>query len=373
MITAPDIQELLHQETQDKPIVSVFLDLSVNSDNKRTHGVFLSRQRTHFEHPALELNGKRRALEATLDEVERWLTDEFDESNRGAAIYLELGGGVIAALQFPEPVENRIAIGEAPVTMPLIEVMEHEARHVVALVDREHLRLLAVSFGRVLDELTLAPEPVPAAHDLQAGGYSQKNFQKRKAEETRHFLKDFAEELGDFAARHAPTGLVLLGTDENVAHFMGHLPQPLADRVAYTAHVPGAGSHAEVLERLAPFFEESARKEVADALELLAERVPQSHFAVGGVQAVLDQLRQGKVETLVVQRGLRRTGVQCTQCDVLLDREGGSCPYCGSETRGGVDLVEAMVRQAAAQDARVLFTPAGDVDRFEGAGALLRF
>lgn len=373
MITAPDIQELLHRETQGKPIVSVFLDLSVNSDNKRTHGVFLSRQRTHFEHPALELNGKRRALESTLDVVESWLEDEFDESNRGAAIFVELGGGIIAALQLPEPVQNRIALGDAPVTLPLLEVMDHEARHVVALVDREHLRLLAVSFGRVLEERSLAPEPIPVAHDLQAGGYSQKNFQNRKAEEARHFLKDFADELGEFASRHAPSGLVLLGTDENVAHFTDQLPRQLADRVAYTGHVPGAGTHTEVLDRLAPFFEESVRKEVAEALELLAERVPQNHFAVGGVQPVLDQLRQGKVETIVVQRGLQRTGIQCTQCDVLLDRKGGSCPYCGGETRGGVDLVEAMVRQAAAQDARVLFTPAGDVDRFEGAAALLRF
>ena len=80
MITAPDIQRLLHNETEGKPIVSVFLDLSVNSENKRTHGVFLSRQRTHFEHPALERNGKRRSLETTLDRVERWLADEFDEA-----------------------------------------------------------------------------------------------------------------------------------------------------------------------------------------------------------------------------------------------------------------------------------------------------
>ena len=62
-----DIQDLLQRETHGKPIVSIFLDLSVNSDNKRTHGVFLNRQRTHFEHPALETNGKRRSLDATID------------------------------------------------------------------------------------------------------------------------------------------------------------------------------------------------------------------------------------------------------------------------------------------------------------------
>ena len=53
-------------------------------------------------------------------------------------------------------------------------------------------------------------------HDVQAGGYSQRNYQQRKAEETKHFLKDFAEELSHFVERHAPEGLVLLGTDENL-------------------------------------------------------------------------------------------------------------------------------------------------------------
>ena len=373
MITAPDIQRLLHSETEGKPIVSVFLDLSVNSENKRTHGVFLSRQRTHFEHPALERNGKRRSLETTLDRVERWIADEFEESNQGAALYLELGGELIAALQLPEPVENRITIGDAPTVTPLVEVMEREARHVVALVDREHLRLLAVAFGRVLEERSFEPDALPVPHDVQAGGYSQRNYQQRKAEETRHFLKDFAEELSRFVERHSPDGLVLLGTDENVARFTDRLPQSLAERVVHTGHVPGAGTSADVLDRLADFFAQCGRDRVAEGLRELSGRVEQRHYAVGGIQETLDQLRQGNVETLLVQKGLERTGVECTQCGVHLDRKAESCPYCGGATRDGVDLVETMVRQAAAQDARILFTGAGDVGRYEGVGALLRF
>lgn len=373
MITTPDIRELLHRETRGTPIVSVFLDLSVNSDNKRTHGVFLSRQRTHFEHPELERNGKRRSLEISLDRVEQWLEEEFDESNRGAAVFVELGGDVIAALQLPERVDNRIAIADAPMVLPLLEAIEREGRYVIATVDREHLKLLAVAFGRVLAQHAVAPEPIPVPHDVQAGGYSHKNYQQRKAEEAKHFLKDFADELGQFCDRHAPEGIILLGTDENVAHFRDQLPQSLDERVIHTAHVPGAGSNAEVLDSLAPFTERRLRDRAAEALQVLAERVPQKHFAVAGVQEVLDSLKQGNVETLALAHGLERQGLRCTNCDVILDQSEGSCPYCGGETRDGVDLVEAMARQAAAQDAQVLFTPAGDLDRFNGAAALLRF
>ena len=373
MITTPDIRELLHRETHGKPIVSVFLDLSVNSDNKRTHAVFLNRQRTHFEHPELERNGKRRPLEITLDRVEQWLDEEFDEANRGAAIYAELGGDIISALQLPEPLENRIAIGNAPIVLPLLEVMQREARYVIATVDREHLRLLAVAFGRVLDEKSVVPEAIPVPHDVQAGGYSQKNIQQRKAEETKHFLRDFADELGQFCSRHAPEGVVLLGTDENVARFREQLPQDLEARVVHTAHAPGTGSTTDVLGRLGNFTERRRRERTTEALQLLEQRVPQKHFAVGGIQEVLDSLRQGNVESLALAHGLRKDGVQCSNCDVILDRKPGSCPYCGGETRDGVDLVEAMARQAAAQDARVLFTPAGELDPYNGAAALLRF
>lgn len=373
MITTPDIRELLHRETHGTPIVSVFLDLSVNSDNKRTHGVFLSRQRTHFEHPLLEKNGKRRSLEVSLDSVQKWLDEEFDEANRGAAIYVELGGEVIAALQLPEPVENHIAIGDTPVVLPLLETIEREGRYVIAEVDREHLKLLAVAFGRVVDQRAVEPEPIPVAHDVQAGGYSQKNIQNRKAEETKHFLRDFADELDHFCSRHSPEGVILLGTDENVARFREQLPQSLDERVVHTGHVPGGGSNGEVLERVSTFIVERRKERTAKALQLLEERVPRKHFAVGGVQEVLDSLRQGNVETIALAHGLRKDGVRCTNCDVILDQKPGSCPYCGGETRDGVDLVEAMARQAAAQDARVLFTPAGELDRFNGAAALLRF
>jgi rRNA maturation endonuclease Nob1 len=47
------------------------------------------------------------------------------------------------------------------------------------------------------------------------------------------------------------------------------------------------------------------------------------------------QLQEGKVERLVVP-GLRRQGVQCTQCAFYLTRRDGACPYCGGELR---DLV----------------------------------
>lgn len=374
MISSKDIQELLHIPETDNPVVSVFLDLSVNSDNKRTHQVFLNKQRSQFQSAALEDHGGgRRALEEAIDQVERWIAEDFQEENKGAALYLELGGGLLGSLQLPEPVPNRMRIEEAPVVRPLVHLLEKENRHVIAVVDREHLRLFDVSFGRILHEKSLEPEPYPAPHDVRAGGYSEKRFQQRKAEEAKHFLKDFADELETFVERHRPNGVLVLGTDENVSRFLEQVPAGLRDQVVHTGHAPTEPNGAGILSRLRDYFEEEMQGRQSETLDLLHDRVQQEHFAVSGVAATLDQLQKGKVETLVVADDLEREGARCTQCGFYLDRDASSCPYCGGETRDGIDIVETMVRQAAEQDATVRFVPAGTIARYDGVGALLRF
>jgi len=373
MLSGQNIQNLLHRPAGDAPVASFYLDLSVNSDNKRTHGVFLNKLRHRFDHERLKENGGKRSFDAALDRVERWLEDEFDESNRGAALFVQLDGGWFEALQLPDPVENSVALNDAPVLRPLMDVLERENRHTVVLVDREHLRLFDVQFGRVTHEHELETAPYPAAHDVQAGGYSQRDYQSRKAEEARQFLKDFVEETEAFVERYQPIGLILLGTDENVGHFQDALPQGLQDRVVHRAHAPHDATGPEILERLEDWFEQAIRDRRQERIELLHDRIDHQHYAVGGIRDTLDQLQRGKVATLVVDRALQRTGARCTQCGVHLDRARGECPYCSGETRDGVDLVEAMVRSAVEQDADVHLVPTVTVAQYEGVGALLRF
>lgn len=373
MISSEDIQNLLHMPETERPVVSVFLDLSVNSDNKRTHQIFLNKQRTHFDSPALEDNGGRRALEETIERVESWVADEFAEENKGAAIYLALGGDLLGALQLPESVPNQIRIDDSPVVRPLLHLLENENRHVVAVVDREHLHLYDIAFGRILDEHRVEPDPVPAPHDVKAGGYSERRYQQRKAEETKHFLKDFAEELARFDERHHSPDVLVLGTDENVSRFLEQLPQNLRERVVHTGHGPRGPNGTAVLSRLRQYLDERQGSRQSEMLDLLQDRVEHDHYAVSGVAGTLDQLQKGKVETLVVAEDLERLGAKCTQCGFFLDRDTPSCPYCGGETRDGIDLVETMVRQAAEQDASVRFVSGENVARYDGVGALLRF
>lgn len=374
MISREDIQGLIERDGGERAILSAYLDTSVNSDNKRTHEVFLTKERSRWleetggpERPA------RVVLEAAFRQVERWLAAEFEEANRGVALFLEVGGDWLEAIQIPLPLPNRVQLARRPLLAPLLEVIEATHQHGIILVDREHLRMVSLYMDRTVAEQTVRTDPYPTPHDVQRGGYSAADFQRRKAEEVRHFFKDFAREVDHFVRRHGPDDLILMGTAENVKNFLEFLPASVREKVVHTGHAPVAAEMSELLERLGPFFEEARQREAAAAVDLLRDRVRQRHLAASGFRDTLEHLQEGKVQKLVIARGVEREGAQCSRCGFLLPRRDTGCPYCGGEVRAGVDLGEAIVRLAAEQALAIEFVPPDAVAEFDGVGALLRF
>lgn len=374
MISTSEIQRLIQRDSTGRDILSLFLDMSVTSDNKRTHHVFLNKEKARFAELESERERHHREpLGAVFARIERWIDESFDPTNRGIAIFADIGGEWFEAFQFPAPLRNRLVILDCPVIGPLTELLHQHPRYGIIIVDREHLHLLSVQMGIMGESMRNAPDAIPTPHDVQAGGYSHKDYQKRKAEEVRHFFRIFADDVARFDERVRPDHYVLLGTVENRRHFTEFLSRDIAARIIHTDGAPPADNDADVLRQLQPVFDGLAQQQEAAALNLLQDRVRQSHFATSGFHDTLVQLQEGKVERLVVARDLHREGVQCTRCGFYLVRRDGACPYCGGELRDGVDLVESMIRIAADQDVDIEFVAADTMRDHMGVGALLRF
>lgn len=374
MITANDIHRLIQHDPEDRPILSLFLDMSVNSDNKRTHKIFLNKEKARFaELESDRENHHREPLGAVLSRIDRWIEESFDPSNKGVAIFAEIGGDWFEAFQFPVATTNRFEILEHPVIGPLSEVVRSHPRCGIMLVDREHLRLMSMHMGTLGEDQRFDPVAIDTPHDVQAGGYSHKDFQKRKAEETRQFFRDFCDEVLRFDQKVRPDAWVLLGTTENTQHFRECLPKQVTDRILYTAHAALGAPASDIVRQVQAFLNERAVQSEAQALDLVQDRVRQSHFATSGLHDTLIQLQEGKVERLVVARDLEKDGVQCTQCGFYLVRRDGPCPYCGGTLRDGIDLVESMIRIAANQDIGVDFVAADSMRDLNGVAALLKF
>lgn len=374
MISRDDLQPLLERPAHGHQVLSLFLDMSVNSDNKRTHDVFLSRQESSFKELSSDRPGHHREeIGEALARVRHWLQEEYDEANKGVALYVELGGDWSRGFQLPLPLGNRLTIADRPIVTPLAEVVNRYHHHGVIVVDREHLRLLSFYLDQTEHERSVDTEPFPAAHDIQRGGFSARDYQSRKAEETKHFFKEFCREVDDFVRSHRPHDLTLLGTQENVTRFRDCLPDALQAKIIHTDRMEIDATPAEIRRKLAGVFERVLQEEEARAIDLLHDRVETSHKAVAGFPDTLQRLQEGKIATLVVARGLDRAGGRCQRCEFVLDRTSGSCPYCGGDVRDGINLVEEMVRIAEEQTVPIDFVASAAVEDIGGVGALLRF
>jgi len=74
MITNNDIQRLLQRQSDGRPILSLFLDMSVNSDKKRTRQIFLDKERARFaELESDRESHHREPLGEVLARVDRWI------------------------------------------------------------------------------------------------------------------------------------------------------------------------------------------------------------------------------------------------------------------------------------------------------------
>lgn len=378
MISTQDLERLIERQDGGKPVVSLFLDMSVDSNNKRNHNVFLWQKRTQFEElqanrPLSTGNGGEQGVGGLFEQVQEWIEEEFDEENRGVVIYAEVGGDWFEALQFPVPMQNRMVVAERPVVGPLAQVLHAYEHYGVVLLDREHVRILSVYLGTLLDEISFRGDPLPTKHDVQAGGYSQTRFQRRKLEEMKHFFKDFADEVERFVARYKPADLVLLGTGENVAKFREFLPDSVLQKVVYTGPMAVDEPAPEVLRRLEPHLRAEHERSSMELIAQVRDRASHDYLATAGLQGTLTALQEGKVDTLLLAKDGEVQGVRCAKCGFVFVREVTRCPYDGGEEMERVEVMEEMVRMAETQGAEIQFADANAIADLRGAAALLRF
>lgn len=378
MISRTDLERLIQRQNNGKPVLSLFLDMSVDANNKRNYHVFLGQKRAQFEElegnrPIPTGNGNESGMGTLFERVHEWIEANFDESNRGLVIYAEVDGDWWEALQFPVSVQNRMVVAEGPVVAPLAQVLSEYEHYGVVLLDREHVRILSVYLGTLLDEMEYRGDPLPTPHQVQAGGYSHNRFQRRKLEEMKHFFKDFAEEVDRFVHRYGPQHLVLLGTEQNVAKFREFLPQQLQHMVIFTGPAPVDGPAAAILARLDPHLRAEQERESQELIEQVRDRAAHDYLATAGLQGTLTALQEGKVDTLVVARDGLQQGARCGQCGFVFVRDVNRCPYDGSEQLETVDVMEEMVRLAEQQGAEIQFADANAIADLRGAAALLRF
>ena len=306
-------------------------------------------------------------LEKSMEDVYRFLKDR-EIGQKGAVVFASSLNGFFKGYRVYPGVENLFVVDTSPYIRPVVELLDDYETFGLVVLDNHRARIYVVSADRVERGKKIS-EDVLNKH--RKGGWSQARFQRIRKGEIKHFLKEVSQYVSKIFSEDNIEKIVVAGPGGAKNWLMDYLPEDTRRKVVDLLDVDfddvDAVSDAEgVVAR------EDEMEKIQEVARLKGE-ILRGGLAVYGLNDVIDAVRNGKMELLLVNRGLKVKGWICEKCQVIKPGFMVKCPYCGSRT-SEVDVVEEIIEFAERTDARVEFLDDNEIlKELGGVGGLLRF
>lgn len=345
-----------------QPVLSVYLDTDLSDKSKEDVKLMLRQRLKALEQEPLQSDIKR---------VFRYLDYEYDWQPRGLAIFAS-GDELWQTIPLPISVSTRAFCSSKPVVRVLMDVFDRFGRYVVALVDREALRLFLVEGGQITSGSEVVGEELKRHRQ---GGWAAARYQRHEGHLALHNLKQAIEVTNQYMADHDCERWVLGGSEEVLAQVKGLLPPKLQKGLIGEFTVNMAARPAEVLQQS---LDVALKADTEEERRLVTEAITAANKGGAGVIGLADSLyalQEGRVRLLLVDEEYTASGTMCTQCEYIAPNLSGVCPFCGgTEFHEVADAVNRAIHKAIDTGASVNIVRENPALReVGGVAALLRY
>lgn len=362
MISQQDLQALVEFQRSDDLVLSLYLDTDLRQQTKEQCKLIV-RERLASVADA--------SLQADVERVERYLDYEYEWRGKGVVLFSCQRHGLWRAFVLSVPVRTQVFVGESPYLKPLTDLMEEHEPYGVVLVDQTGARFFHVQLGQITEERSLLGEEVK--HHKQ-GGWAQATQQRHTDMQVLHNLKAVAEATSRFCRQHHCKNIVLAGSSELVAHFRELLSKDMNKQILGTVPIDQNVSTDRVLERTQDVVQQAKLREEASLVDQMVTAAAKGGAGVIGLADTTYAIRQGRVQTLLVEEGYEVPGALCPQCGYVSAVQGQTCLFCGSEMDPIGNAVDLAVQKALDAGAKVRFPSDNDKLALSGhIGAMLRY
>jgi peptide chain release factor subunit 1 len=376
-VSVIDAVRALAERQEGAPMISLYLDLDPErfatppARASQIHSL-IDKAGREVEADASLGHEEKLGLREDIKRIDDYLRshDAPFQGARSLAVFSSTSEGLFEAVQLPRTLEARVVIDRKPYVEPLLTAADRR-RWCVVLVSRREGRVFAGPADSV-QQLQSLHDDVHGQHDQ--GGWSQSNYERSVEKDADDHLRRVAEALRRRYARERFDRLALGGPHEVLARFEPMLTDQLrAHLTPENVDVDiSSATDEQVREAVSKLVERDEQRCEREALDQLADRLGAGGRAAGGREATLEALNERRVGTLLLDPSFERRGARCPSCGQLT-LAGGQCPADGTELEA-VDVREAAVEAALAQDAEVLVTRHyPDLGPHRGIAALLRF
>lgn len=277
--------------------------------------------------------------DADVERVLRYLDYEYDWSARGLALF-SAGEALWKAIRLPVAVDTRAYYTEQPYVRVLSDVIDRFGEYVVALIDRESLRLFAVHTGTI-ESVTEGVGEELKRH--KQGGWSAATYQRRTDNLAMRNLKQAVEAIRAYCEGTDCRQIVLAGSNEVLAQAKELMPAALRARVVGEFAADVEATPTEMLNRSLEVMEEVALEEERRLVSDVITAASKGGAGVIGLADTLYGLQQGRVRQLLVDQHYSAPGYACGHCGYVAAERSARCPFCSGE---GMQPVEDAVNRA---------------------------
>lgn len=285
------------------------------------------------------------------------------------------------------PVRDELHWGRPDVSQ-LLWLLEEYRPYGVLIVDRQHVRFLAVRMNEFEEYREFSIEidtndwrkPTIAAGGSGRGkprGRADTNaFNARYMERLQAFWRSIQKPLAELLDRYHVKRLVLAGNKSLLPEFARSLNPSLAAAVITQVPLETFSSPADAVKRIYPKIVEWETDRQARIVTELLDAASISNKAAVGVEPVVKLIQEGRAARLLIARDFERTMSECRKCNYVAPADGRTCPRCSADELNKSALTAALPRLVLNYNVpvEVIKGPPGEeLARNGGLGAFLRF
>jgi peptide chain release factor subunit 1 len=369
MFKQNDLRELAAHQAQT-PILSVYLDVDPTKHTTDEYKLALRQ---------LLKRAEGAAAPEDVAVVERFFDHEYDWSGRSVAVFSCSKEGFWRAYSLPVSVTSRVTTARKPYVRPLAALVDAYGSYLVALVDRQGVRLSFFEMGELQATDGYMGEEVRRLKRGRgsSGGHGSRGGEfvssQHEEETVKRNIREEVDKTKVFWERHKPQRLILAGADPTVTQFREALPKHLQEKVIGMFNADMNASDVEIREHSLEILEQVEQEREESLVEAVFTAAAKGRGGVIRLADTLGAAHEGRIQTLVVARDYRQPGYQCRNCDYITDQALEVCPFCGGTFAEIPDAAEALVTKVIEDSGQVeVIDDHPKIAEF-GVGALLRY
>jgi hypothetical protein len=294
---------------------------------------------------------------------------------QGRALVVAADGGVVLDQPLVDAPRREVAeYSPAPDLMPILRQLPGRVPHIVVIADRVGADISVASLvGRPEIEDEVEGDSFQI-RKFQGGGWAHHRYQHNSENKWVHNADNVAERIASLVRRLHPR-FVLLAGDVRARQILSDRASDLWSELVVSMDEGGRAAGADrepVDQRAAELVAEHEAREEADAVEKI-ESAAAHGLAVTGTASVVEALRKGQVETLVLADQPDDEKLLVGSSPLLLGTEQGDMDALGVQEVHSVPADRALLAAAVASSAGVVVVPRAAMPGDIPVAAILRY